>query len=275
MNAARKLREISALATAVVIVVATQAGASEIAYEGFRQSFPIYANSGTGFAGAWTQGGFNAFASGYIAREQSLCFKHLRAGEGGSVTGDAFPAINGAVRTLAQSLGVPGTTVYLSFLLQPRGSLNEGVFNGFFGLTLNGNAGNDLFIGKPGGGMTEQYVLEHRGGFGQISSGVPTVVGRAVLLVLKAQFQAGPDVFTLYVNPTPGQPEPGSSVVKTDLDLGTVARIGIYSTGAFAIDEIRIGTTYADVVPKAGKKSHHHHDDDDDDESRGCLNRPW
>lgn len=279
MNAAKKLREIVALATVVVVVVglsvaipSTQARASQIAYEGFRQSFPLYANSGTGFAGPWTQGGFNAFASGYTARERSLCFKNLRAGEGGSVTGEAFSAINGAVRNLEQPLGASGTTAYLSFLIQPRGSLNEGVFNGFFGLTLNGSLGRDLFIGKPGGGTPEQYVLEERGGLGQVSSGVPTVVGRVTLLVVKAQFQAGADVFTLYVNPTPGQPEPGSNVVKTDVDLGAVSRIGIYSTGAFAIDEIRIGTTYADVVPTAGKKSHHD-DDDDDNEARGCRNR--
>ena len=257
------LSVLSITAALSMVVLSPAARASDIAYEGFRPSFPIYANGGFGFAGPWIQGGFNAFASGYTPRTRSLCHAKLDASEGGSVAGPAFSTINGAVRDLAQSLG---GTVYLSFLIQPQGTLSEGVFNGFFGLTLNGSLGNDLFIGKPGGGALEQYVIEHRGGFGQIPSGTPTVVGRTTLLVVKAQFLSGNDIFTLYANPTPGQPEPGSSVVKTDLDLGTVSRIGIYSTGAFAIDEIRIGTTYADVVPTGDNKP--------DPEFPGCLEGP-
>jgi len=234
--------------TAVLLVLSEPARASLIVYEGFSQSFPIYANGGTGFSGPWAQGGFNAFASGYTASESSLCYRGLQTSSG-SVSGGAFSAINGAKRGLAQPLGADNTTVYLSFLLQPRGTLDAGVFNGFFGLTLNGSLGQDLFIGKPGG--PDQYVLETRGGSGQVASGASVAVGETTLLVLKAQFQSGNDIFTLYVDPLPGRPEPASAVVKTDLDLGVVSALGIYSTGAFAIDEIRIGTTYADVTPVA------------------------
>jgi hypothetical protein len=236
---------------AILAVGAPSARAGVVARDSFNASFPIYANGGAGFAGPWTQGGFNAFASGYTLLERSLCRRDLDTA-GGSVAGDAFSSINGAVRSLAQPLGVDNTTVYVSFLLQPRGTLNEGIFNGFFGLTLNGSLGNDLFIGKPGGGVVEQYVLENRGGAGQVPSGTQAIVGKTTLLVLKAQFMPGNDVFTLYVDPRPNRPEPASSIVKTDVDLGLVSKIGIYSTGAFAIDEIRIGTTYADVVPTGG-----------------------
>jgi hypothetical protein len=68
--------------------------------------------------------------------------------------------------------------------------------------------------------------------------------------VVKAQFMAGNDVFTLYTNPVPGEAEPFAGAMKSDLDLGTVSRIGIYSTGAFDVDEIRIGATYASVTPR-------------------------
>jgi hypothetical protein len=78
------------------------------------------------------------------------------------------------------------------------------------------------------------------------------VVGHTALLVLKAQFLTGNDVFTLYTNPKPGGAEPSSGAVKSDVDLGSVSKIGIYSSGAFSVDEIRIGTTYEDVVPKRG-----------------------
>jgi hypothetical protein len=247
---------LSALSVTVLLCFGLPAQATEIARDSFTPSFPIYANSGVGFAGPWVQGGFNVFASGYTLRERSLCRAGLDT-HGGSVAGDAFPSINGVVRPLSVPLGADNSTVYVGFRIQPRGTLDDGIFNGFFGLTLNGSLGNDLFIGKPGAGVMEQYVLESRGGAGQVPSGIPTVVGRTALLVVKAQFLAGNDVFTLYVNPSPRKPEPASNVVKSDVDLGTLSKIGIYSSGAFVIDEIRIGTTFADAVGTG-----HAHDDE-------------
>ncbi|MGH7924527.1 MAG: hypothetical protein ACREQH_08055 [Candidatus Binatus sp.] len=235
---------------AALLVMSHSVDAGQIAYEGFGQSFPIYANDGAGFGGPWTQGGFNAFAAGYTANVDSLSYPALASSTGGSISGGAFSAINGAIRTLAQPLGADDTTVYISVLLRPDGTLGDGIFNGFFGVTLHGSLSNDLFIGKPGGGATDQYVLETRGGGGQVPSGTSTNVGHTALLVVKAQFLSGNDTFTLYTNPTPSHPEPASGAEKSDLNLGTVSEIGIYSSGAFTADEIRIGTTYEDVVPK-------------------------
>ncbi len=256
--------------TTALVVAGQPVRASQIAQDGFSPSFPVYANSGTGFSGPWIQGGFNAFASGYTPMEDSLCRANLRT-SGGRISGGAFSAINGAIRTLAQPLGQDNTTVYVSFLLQPQGTLNGGIFGGFFGLTLNGSLGNDLFIGKPGGGAGEEYVLEARGGSGQVPSGTRAVVGRTALLVVKAEFLPGRDAFTLYVNPKPGGTEPATGVTKADLDLGVVSKVGIYSTGAFAVDEVRIGTTYADVVP-TGRNPHGPHNPHDlqHDDSPGC-----
>jgi hypothetical protein len=264
-----QIRRLSVLMMTSAVVASQAAGASPIAYEGFQPSFPIYANGGTGFSGPWTQGGFNAFASGYVPTAGSLCSAGLPT-SGGSISADAFSAINGAIRNLARPLGQDNTTVYLSFLLRPEGTLNSGLFGGFFGLTLNGSLGNDLFIGKPGGGAGGEYVLETRGGTGQVPSGTPAVVGRTALLVVKAEFLLGNDVFTLYANPSRSGSEPASGVVKTDLDLGAVSKIGIYSTGAFSVDEIRIGATYADVVPTHGRGRQHdaqgcHADDHEED----------
>jgi hypothetical protein len=233
--------------TALTIVV--QAVSPPLAYEGFTLTFPQY-NTGSGFSAAWQPGGFNAFAAGYGASERSLSFGGLET-NGGRVVSPAFQAINGALRNLAQPLGADNTTTYLSFLLRPEGTLNGGILNGFFGVTVNGSLGNELFVGKPGGQATEEYVIEHRGGFGQVSSGVATVVGQTALLVVRADFLAGNDQFTLYVNPAPGAPEPTTGVVKSDLNLGSVTRIGIYSTGAFSVDEIRLGAAYADVTPRS------------------------
>lgn len=242
-----QLRSYVSLSFAAGLLITAQVAWGQLAYEGFNPSFPAYAAGGIGFSGPWTLGGFNAFASDYVLMISTLRFASLPK-SGGSISGQAFSQINGMVRPLRQPLGQDGTTVYVSVLLRPEGTLDDGLFNGFFGLTLNGSLGRDLFIGKGGGGAMDEYVLETRGGLGQVSSGAPVVVGKTALLVVKAEFLAGNDMFTLYVNPDPRDPEPASGTLKTDLDLGVVSRIGIYSSGAVTIDEIRIGTTYGESL---------------------------
>lgn len=244
------LAVLSITAAVSIVVLSQPARAAQIAYEGFRPSFPVYASGGTGFTALPWAG------SGYTTRAKSLCFTKLAASEGGSVAGE----FASATRTLAASLGANGTTRFISFLIQP---LNESDFS-FFGLGLFGSTGGALFIGKPGGGAVDQYVIEDFGGANQINSGTPVVVRRTALLVVKLQFDLGDDVVTLYVDPTPGRPEPGSTAVKQNLDLGTVSGISTQSFGALsAIDEIRIGTEYADVVPSG--------DNQPDGDFLGCL----
>jgi hypothetical protein len=232
----------------------TAARADLIAYEGF--NYPVGTNlngqnGGSGFAGAWAPGGFNASIFNHLTiGAGSLAFDNLLT-SGNHASAGATTAIAGLTRPLAQSLGAPGTTAYLSFLLRPEGVLGQGVFNGFFGVTLETQGGSEpqLFIGKPGGGDLNSYVLENRGGVGQVSSGAAAVVGDTVLLVVRADFTAGNDRITLYVNPTPGGPEPTSGTVKADANFGTITGLTLYSSGAFSIDELRVGTTFADVTP--------------------------
>jgi len=51
--------------TATLLIVSGPARASQLAYDGFGESFPVYANSGIGFSAPWAQGGFNVSASSY------------------------------------------------------------------------------------------------------------------------------------------------------------------------------------------------------------------
>jgi hypothetical protein len=232
----------------------TSARADLIAYEGF--NYPTGTNlngqnGGSGFAGAWVPGGFNASIFNHLTiAPGSLAFDDLLT-SGNHASAGATNAIAGLTRHLAQPLGTPGTTAYLSFLLRPEGILGQGAFNGFFGVTLETQGGSEpqLFIGKPGAGDLNSYVLENRGGAGQVSSGAAAVVGETAVLVVKAEFLAGNDRFTLYVNPTPGGPEPASGTVKADANFGTITGLTLYSTGAYSIDELRVGNTFADVTP--------------------------
>ena len=250
--------QIGSLARALVLIACftdAVAHATLIAYDGFNYG-PAGSdlsgnNGGFGFATPWQPGGFNAsINNNYDIASGSLSFGPLLT-SGNSAATTAQNAISGLTRTLASSLGTPGTTAYLSFLLQPQGTLNGGAFNGFFGVVFETAGEPEVFMGKPGADAINEYVIEDRGGAGQVSSGVPAVLNQTALIVVKAEFGLLSDVFTMYVNPTPGGAEPASGAVKVLPDIGTILGLTLYSTGGHAIDELRLGQTFADVTPVA------------------------
>jgi len=201
----------------------------------------INLDGGTGFSGPWT----SISGTNYIIAGGSLTFSPLCV-SGGRMHSPV--GLRQMARPLAASFGADGSTRYFSFLLRPEGVLNGGDLGGFHGLQVG-----NLFIGKPGGaggGVLAPYVLEQVGGAGQVLSPIVPVIDETVLLVVKAEFVAGNDTFTLYVNPTPGLPEPAAGTVKSDLDLGTSDSLLIYSGGAFSLDELRVGETFESVTPK-------------------------
>ena len=207
-----------------------------------------------GFASPWAAGGFNAsIHDNYDLADGSLTFKNLLT-SGGRVNSDPTGAIAGLTRDFSVPLGTAGTVRYYSFLLRPEGTVNAGAFNGFFGLNLESPGEPEIFAGKPGAGPLGRYVMEDRGGGGQVTSAVPVVEDETAFLVVKADFRTGSDVFTLYVNPTPGEPEPAAGIVKTS-PFGTATGFTLYSTGQFSVDELRLGTTYADVTPAVPEPS--------------------
>ena len=121
--------------------------------------------------------------------------------------------------------------MYFSVLIQPA---NTPATNHYYGLQIFSNGGNtgdghDLFVGKNGSGLN--WGLEYATNF--ISgvttsrvpvdtySGTPATANQTVLLVVRVDFNFGsPDVFSLYVNPTPGGAEPA---VPIDARLRTQA----------------------------------------------------
>lgn len=241
-------------AALMVLTLANRTAAALQAYEGFDYgpdgSDLVGANGGIGFSGGWAAGGFNASVSNNFDRESdALTFGALQT-SGGAVRTAAVGAIAGVTRNLAAPLGQANTTAYVSFLVRPEGTLNAGAFNGFLGLVLESPGEPELFIGKPGGGAINNWVVEDRGGSGQHSSPMAASTTATALLVVKAEFaSAGNDRVTLFVNPTPGGPEPAAGVLKTDANFGTLTGLTIYSSGAMRIDELRVGATFADVTP--------------------------
>jgi hypothetical protein len=225
-----------------------RAQAALLAYEGFNYgpagSDLAGNNGGSGFTSAWTGGGFNVNSStNYDVTTAGLSFNKLDVSGGAAETLATPTSIAGIFRNLP-SFGADGTTRYLSFLIHPT----EVVASHWYGMYLRNGTAGELFVGKSGGGNNTDWLIENRGGASQVSSGAAVVAGRTYLLVLKMDFAAGADDVTLYVNPGLAA-EPPAGALKSNLDLGTVTGLNLYSRGAFRVDEIRLGETYADVVP--------------------------
>lgn len=243
----------AALVALSVGLAGPRAGRAELsAYEGFDYGpagvLLLGAEGGGGFAGPWSPGGFNASVHDHYAiATGSLEFGDLLT-SGHRVEAHAIEALGGVTRALDTPLGQSETTAYLSFLLQPEAPLGLGIFEGFFGLVLEQPGTTGVFAGKPGT-PPHAYVLEDRGGSNPVPTGIPAVPGQTVLVVLRIDFAADADTVTMYLDPAPGAPEPAIGTVKSNLDLGTVGALTIYSTGAFSLDELRVGESFEDVTP--------------------------
>jgi hypothetical protein len=244
-------------ATLVIALVPAAANAQLIAYEGIDYPTPgdlLQKNGGFGWGGPWQPGGFNAsFPDAYDIASPSLDYP-LLIENGNRATTGAANVITGISRPFATPiLATQNTTRWLSVLLRQENT--SGVFNGFFGVYLDGGGINDddVFIGKPGGDQLNRFVVETRGGAGQVATTKPVVLNETVLLVLEANFASQPngnEVFRLWANPDlTVVPPNATAATKLDLDIGQVNGLVIYSTGGFSVDEIRWGNTFFDVVP--------------------------
>jgi len=190
-------------------------------------------NGGSGFSAPWSDA-----QTALIERiVPGLSYSGLATSPGAALS-DA--PVSGQVafytRQLSQPLGADNTTVFLSVLLRP-----ESGFGFYGGVNLGG-----LFIGKSG--ITNTYGIE--GPTNDISStSTIAAAGTTVLLVLRADFLAGNDEFSLYVNPVVGGGIPAvADATKSDLDTGAINFLFVNNAGSWTTDEIRIGDTFASVT---------------------------
>jgi hypothetical protein len=222
-----------------------------IAYEPF--DYPnntklLGQTNGIGFLGAWEPGGFNAtVVDVFQIKPGALSYPGLLT-QGSNHLGVAevppqILGIAGLIRVFPTNLAVAGKTYYLSFLIRPDGT------NEFTSIVIGTGDSKELSVGKSA--RAPRYHISQRGGTGRVFAEVPPRLGNTDFLVVKMEFRSGPDRFTLYVNPTPGKPEPAEGAVKEDLDLEDAEILTLYSRGAWSVDEIRVGTEWEDVTPVA------------------------
>jgi len=201
---------------------------------------------GRGFAGAWEPGGFNATKSDvFVMQPGALSFSNLAVSGANHLRIEAPPegdsAICGVGRSLGIDLAAPGSVYYLSFLYRPDAD------DGYGSLVVGTGQGRELGIGRSR--SAPQFHLAQRGGVGRVYADQEAIVGQTVFMVVKMEFMEGPDRFTLFMNPSPGQPEPPADVVKEDMDLAQATHFFLYSRSAWSVDEIRLGKTWAEVTP--------------------------
>jgi hypothetical protein len=225
-----------------------------IVYDGFNYTPAGAAISGQsgggsfGWSGPW--GGTQA--AGYFIGGGSLASPFPGEPTSGNMLSTGVSTGNkGTLRNLTTPLGTPGTTDYFSFLMQPTGTVGNGFDDGHMGFSILGTL-NQLYAGKPGVGAVNPnlYDIETQGGITRAPTTVTAVSGQTVLMVVRADFTAVNDTFTLYINP-PTTAEPTTpNAVLGGYSVGTVTALQVSGPGAFNFDEIRVGTTFASVVPE-------------------------
>ena len=205
------------------------------------------ANGGQGFAGTWTRGiPGTPPASSFVTTPTNLPYPSLATS--GRHVRMATTGGTALKRTMTLPLGEDGTVRYLSVLVRPDGTPAASAYLGF---RLLGSLNADLFVGKPGGGSAQRYVLENAGGTRQVATAQPVTPNTVSLLVLKLEFFPGIDRISLFVNPPPGIEPAVAAAVKQNLDLGLVAGLALNSAATWSVDELRLGTTWASVTPPA------------------------
>ncbi len=255
---------------AALVLASSSSQATLITYEGFAYTptGPLtldgQPNNGTQASNGWdnvTWGQFLGGATSYTVTNGSLTdpTATLFARSNSVFTTGGFA---GRFFTTPANWATPGIPMYFSILIQPA---NTPATNHYYGLQIFSNGGNtgvghDLFAGKNGSGLN--WGLEYSTNFisGNTTSTVPVdaysstpaTANQTVFLVVRVDFNFGsPDVFTLYVNPTPGGAEPAVASAILTNDIGTQNGLALNSgNGGHAFfDEIRLGGTFASVTP--------------------------
>ena len=205
-------------------------------------------NGGTGATGAYTGAG-NVTTPG-------LAYPNFQS-SGNKFTTGVPPNDSGAFRPIPP-INTDAGTFFVGFLASVPGAIpNYGGISFFTAATPGQTGGSEeLFLGKPSG--TDTYGFDVSGVAGDTSVGTGfsnvTASPTPALLVYRITFTPAGDTIDSYINPVPGQPLPatptGTFAIPEDSFPDTVNNLRFQSgTQPINFDELRIGTTFADVAP--------------------------
>jgi hypothetical protein len=147
-------------------------------------------------------------------------------------------------------LGNPGTTVWMSFLIDPTatqsGSLNAGVHL----VGQSGGGGDKLFIGDVTGTTTSWGVGNiYSGVYAYASSAARITMGQTAFLVAEITFTSGNSTINLWVNPPLGETPPATpDATLSTVDVGPFNVIQFKGSRASIGDEYNVGTSWLSVT---------------------------
>lgn len=220
-------------------------------------------NGGTGWAGAWVD---TAPGSADQIVDPNPNLNHSVNGGGSVLGGDRALRHSGNSDTAAYrelSSAVASADVYVSFLLRFDGGITTDDFAAFWlAPSANGNHVDRPNIGikaNLGPGGSDIFARLYLGG--EEYDSVQLAIGETYLVVGHLSMTAGAshyNVFDLWVNPDFGDASsPDASAADsadTSNNITSFTYVGLRSVNlgpsdVVLFDELRIGTTWADVVP--------------------------
>lgn len=214
-------------------------------------------NYATGGVGLQAQAGWTLLNSGddLVISAGSLSYPGLPASTGNKVIFDAA-GIDAAKAFTQQTSG----TVYYSFLLNVTALGSLGTTGGYFTSLNEGtgtNFGATVWLRSDGAGY-DIGINPRTTAANTVWSTGTTAINTTVMVVISYQIVSGTtnDVVKMWINPALGGAEPATTLTATNTgtDLLNLNRILIRqdNTGGtpfVQMDEMRIGTAWADVTP--------------------------
>ncbi len=238
-----RIRLAGTISVGLMLACAATSNAQLIAYDGF-SNFPLSnlngSTGGTGWTSAWSMGGDNITK----VTHAGLDYPGLLTSEGGAVTSVAdgtWP--NTAYYRSFGPLPQGTTAMYVSFLMRDNAAY------GMWGGISFGNYPLEMTVGSPLGYY--MYGLMISEGLGDVSN-MPLIQGQTTLVVCKITKNAGAGVtYRMYLNPTIGSNEPGfpAAMFAVNGAAALPTTVAIDNGTGFTTDELRIGTTWASVLP--------------------------
>ena len=197
---------------------------------------------GTGWSGAWTQDGL----SGSI-RSEGLNFADT-ATNALVVSGRSMTTVNTATtRNFRTVNGGPLTNVWISFLYQLQATNTK-----FEGVSFYRGTTPVFSVNNPGSATNAAIYLTNNVSGASVNAGTGTFLTThlVVLKLGKGTGAGGADRLDLFVDPllsaTPTTPLATTTAANFDFDN---LRLAGQDGSALFVDEIRIGSTFADVAP--------------------------
>lgn len=248
----KKHKLIGVLSLCLVMLMGAAVSADLIAYEGFDMAL----NQGDGINGAAGASSFGwsspfQIVGTYIAPEfvpESLARSgiNLKTSGGSINVYEKAGADARVVRYFSDTLGAVDGTYYMSLLYSSGKDVTFDLSDGEW------NSNRECTIGREGSTGDVRFVVYDAS---SPNSQEIAPAGEVQLYVLKLELGANSDTLSIYVNPDPSAPEPAvpnASFTEPELIVNNI-RMNCFNTGAVGlVDEIRLGETFADVLPVPG-----------------------